>query len=366
MIKPRVFIGSSSEALRIARAIEFQLTGDAEITIWNEGTFALSRGTLESLNDSLELYDFALFILSPDDLLTTRDVSLLAPRDNVMFELGLFMGRLGRSRTFMVCSSQERIKIPTDLAGITMATYDANRSDGNIVAAVGPACTLIRQAIEGLGPVRRAIQSHSFWKAFLTGGNLIVIGRFIEFKKFEQSGFLGVGDAMALSELTSYLELFGLRNTPVSYADRVDGDSLKTNLILIGGPDANLITKEALARIPSTFHFGDPKLYQIGVIDSLTQTGYSPRLNDNDEVISDYCIIIKTVNPFAHSKQILLIFGGYGYGSWAGARFTKSDKFLGAPPVSDGKDIECLIETDLVRETPQEAKIVILREIDQY
>jgi len=151
MTKPSVFIGSSSEGLKAAQAIEFQLQQEAEVTIWNEGFFGLGGGTLETLVNALERFDFAILVLTPDDLVISRDVSSQRPRDNVMFELGLFMGRLGRSRSFIVCNLAENLTLPSDLAGVTIARYDGNRSDGNLIAAVGPACTLIRNAVRDLG-----------------------------------------------------------------------------------------------------------------------------------------------------------------------------------------------------------------------
>lgn len=151
MTKPSIFIGSSREGLRVAQAIEFQFQDDAEITIWNEGLFNLSSGALETLVNSLDQFDFAVLVLTPDDLLLNRGAYVHSPRDNVLFELGLFMGRLGRLRTFIVCDKSAKTKLPSDLGGITVALYDGNRQDGNLKAAVGPACTLMRDSINSIG-----------------------------------------------------------------------------------------------------------------------------------------------------------------------------------------------------------------------
>ena len=151
MNHPSLFIRSSSEGLDIAQAVEFQLQKDVEITIWNEGFFGLGGTTLETLVNSLDRFDFAVLVLTPDDFVLSRDVQARSPRDNVMFELGLFMGYLGRSRTFIVYDVQSKVKIPSDLAGVTAATYNGSRTDNNLIAAVGPACTLIRNAIKALG-----------------------------------------------------------------------------------------------------------------------------------------------------------------------------------------------------------------------
>ena len=151
MPKPSIFVGSSKEGLEIGRAIGVQLDDDAEVTVWSEGAFAPGLGTIESLMSALDRFRFAALVLTPDDLLKTRGVQSFSPRDNVMFELGLFMGRLGRSRTFIVCSNSDNFKIPSDLAGFTILRFNANRSDGNLLAALGPACFFIRQALRDVG-----------------------------------------------------------------------------------------------------------------------------------------------------------------------------------------------------------------------
>lgn len=48
------------------------------------------------------------------------------------------------------------MRLPSDLAGVTVVRYEANRSDGNILAALGPGCTIIRQAIREYGCVGTA------------------------------------------------------------------------------------------------------------------------------------------------------------------------------------------------------------------
>jgi tetratricopeptide (TPR) repeat protein len=149
-LKPRVFIGSSSEGLEVAQAIQSELEHDAESTIWNQGFFPPSRATLESLVAEAPSFDFALIIVHGDDRLESRGAELLAPRDNVIFELGLFFGVLGRERTLFLFNRMRPPKLPTDIAGVTALTYQ-DRDDGNMRAALGPACHAIREQIKKLG-----------------------------------------------------------------------------------------------------------------------------------------------------------------------------------------------------------------------
>jgi hypothetical protein len=148
---PAVFIGSSTQGLDFARAVRGLLASDAEITLWNEGFFEIGRTFIESLVNNVERFDFAILVMTPDDLRIKDGQEELQPRDNVIFELGLFMGRLGRARTFVVQQRHADLRLPTDLSGVMTALYDWPRDDKNHKAAVGPASDEIRNAIHQLG-----------------------------------------------------------------------------------------------------------------------------------------------------------------------------------------------------------------------
>lgn len=148
--RPRVFIGSSSEGLPYAEMLQLGLDHCAEVTVWSQGVFGLSGGTLEDLVKAGGRFDYAVLVLTPDDLTQVRGVVGSSPRDNVIFELGFFMGALGRARTFIVYSRDDNLALPSDLAGVTAATY-AKRADNNMQAMLGPACTQIKHAIAFVG-----------------------------------------------------------------------------------------------------------------------------------------------------------------------------------------------------------------------
>jgi predicted nucleotide-binding protein with TIR-like domain len=127
------------------------LKDDAEITLWNEGFFQLGHTFIETLVNALPRFDFAVLVLYSDDLVKSRNLEMFGPRDNVIFELGLFMGRLGRSRTFIVHQHNAAVKIPSDLSGVTTATYEWPREDKSREGALGAACDRIRNVIRDLG-----------------------------------------------------------------------------------------------------------------------------------------------------------------------------------------------------------------------
>jgi hypothetical protein len=146
-----MFIGSSVEGKLVAEAIQEDLDYEVASTVWHQGVFGLSGGTLETLVACLDEYDFAALVLTADDLIEKRNMSGKSPRDNVLLELGLFLGALGRYRTFIIHSRTNPPMLPTDLAGITTATYEERP---NLRAALGPACTSIKRAIGKQG-IRR-------------------------------------------------------------------------------------------------------------------------------------------------------------------------------------------------------------------
>lgn len=135
---PEVFIGCSVEGLRVAKVLQVALADSARPVIWHQGVFGLSRGTLESLVVQVHRFKYAILILTPDDLLVKHGEATPVARDNVLFELGLFTGALGRERTFIVCESS--VSLPSDLAGITPVKYELTEPT-NIVADLGPVCT---------------------------------------------------------------------------------------------------------------------------------------------------------------------------------------------------------------------------------
>jgi CRP/FNR family transcriptional regulator, cyclic AMP receptor protein len=148
--KVRVFVISSVEALPVARAIENAFAYDPFATIvWANGVFRVTNYTLESLENELDRCDFAVAIAHPDDQTTVRDEDWPTPRDNVVFELGFFMGRLGRSRAILMEPRGTRVRLPSDLAGITTIRYRFDAAEAAV--SMGPACNELRDHITRLG-----------------------------------------------------------------------------------------------------------------------------------------------------------------------------------------------------------------------
>lgn len=150
MRKPRIFIASAVESLDVADAFNVNLDHQAEVTVWKNG-FNLSQNTIDSLVKMAESVDFAIFIFTPDDIAKIRNQQQHIVRDNVVFELGLFVGTLGKERCFIVKPRDTDLHFPTDLLGLTPSDYNGDRSDGNLEAAVNHPCALIKKEVVRLG-----------------------------------------------------------------------------------------------------------------------------------------------------------------------------------------------------------------------
>ena len=145
--QPILFIGSSTENLPIAREIQSGLSHDPmEVIVWTDGVFQPSAGNVESLLAAVKRSDFAALVLTPDDAVISRDVQRPAPRDNCIFELGLFMGALGRERAFIIKARGADIKLPSDLLGLTPIEYGTGDAD-SLPSRMAPVCTALRKII---------------------------------------------------------------------------------------------------------------------------------------------------------------------------------------------------------------------------
>ena len=167
-MKPLVFIASSTEGLPIANAVHASMGRDVYCTTWNQSALRPGQTIIEALLQSTHDYEFGIFVLTPDDSAIIRGINLKIARDNVWFEMGLFMSRVGKERTFMIVPilskhDQRGLRILSDLYGIIWVDYDSTHP--NMEASVGTACNRILKAIREATPSEdRMIKVHLFNK----------------------------------------------------------------------------------------------------------------------------------------------------------------------------------------------------------
>ncbi|MFH6942603.1 STING domain-containing protein [Flavobacterium sp. FlaQc-50] len=128
-MKKRIFIGSSSEELGTAEIVKAILEKDFDVTIWNDTiwekeVFKINNNFLTDLLKAPLKFDFGILIGSPDDETKKRGEIVLSARDNILFELGLFIGRLGLNKcAFLV---NDKVEIPSDFGGIYLSKFNSS------------------------------------------------------------------------------------------------------------------------------------------------------------------------------------------------------------------------------------------------
>lgn len=154
--KPTLFIASSVEGLDIADAINANLEHVAHCTLWRTGTFKLSSQSVDDLVKKSSVIDFAVFAFTPDDVSQIRDHKAIVARDNVVFELGLFIGAIGKDRCYIVKPRGVDMHLPSDLLGMNFADYATDRPDADIGSALNYACKQVKDRIAELGAISRS------------------------------------------------------------------------------------------------------------------------------------------------------------------------------------------------------------------
>ena len=163
-MKPRIFLGSSAQQEKLLQALTRGLRDIADVEPWTT-VFNPGVSTLDRLVELTREVDFAAFVFAQDDW-TTKGASpdaasgQASPRDNVVFEAGLFGGALGIRRTFILHANGA--KLPSDLLGLTSIRYDPDTTP----AIVRQINQKLRNAIDAQGRITRL--EGDWWQLSLT------------------------------------------------------------------------------------------------------------------------------------------------------------------------------------------------------
>ncbi|MCP3994218.1 MAG: nucleotide-binding protein [bacterium] len=156
----RVFIGSSSEQIGAARALQTTMeklsVGESviECVLWDQSFLEPSLTTIETLDSKLTTaFDLAVFFFGPDDWVARRGKKARITRANVVIKTGLGIGRLGRIRTLVVRPKDvPDLVFPSDLLGVTVLAYDEERARREPEPALSAVASRIAEYASRLEP----------------------------------------------------------------------------------------------------------------------------------------------------------------------------------------------------------------------
>jgi hypothetical protein len=124
-LKPQIFIGSSKAGYNVAKKAKAYLSDVGDCFLWKEpGIWEPNRSTFDNLLRMASYFDFGVFVATADDLTLTADNRLvIEPRDNVILEMSLFLGSMGRDKSFLLVEESRDMKLPSDFNGIYMPRF---------------------------------------------------------------------------------------------------------------------------------------------------------------------------------------------------------------------------------------------------
>jgi FMN phosphatase YigB (HAD superfamily) len=255
--KPKIFIGSSRKGLKVAELIKQGLADCADCVLWNDpGIFEVAEVTIDSLEKALDDYSHAIIVMSPDDRVITQGQRHATPRDNLIFELGLFVGRHGRRSAFMVAPYGKDIRLPSDLLGITRCHYKIGSRTKSPQYDVSSACAdierVLRAAREAPGKARFPSQPSKFWGKLSDRVTILFGTEYDERTDFYNRYTTGkdhpkisLRDLRTATEISNFLNrrypkklIVPIPSTTLGWHTRLQPDE---DLILIGG----FVTNEA-------------------------------------------------------------------------------------------------------------------------
>ncbi len=146
--KPRVFVASSTKALPYATAVQAHLGETCNVTVWRDLPDFPAKFINEKIFDLSKKFHFGVFIFSDDDRINFNKKLLYVVRDNVLFELGLFIGQLGIGNCYIIRPGIPDFHLPSDIDGILYSKFNQPQSEDEIASVLRVPCGNIKTDIK--------------------------------------------------------------------------------------------------------------------------------------------------------------------------------------------------------------------------
>jgi hypothetical protein len=182
----------------------------------------------------------------------------------------------------------------------------------------------------------------------------VILGTIAKFPEYEPSGLVNLAEVTALAELTPFLSAHGYKRPRVVYTSD-ESRELSGDLILLGGPDVNEATRIMMDRLGGALVQSSTRF-----LNRLTGDELAPSRSPSGSVVRDVGVAIKAPNPLDPTSRVVILSGGYGYGTRAAVRLAMSSDFLNRP---DTKDSWCeyLFISEVIDGSPQPARLLPIR-----
>lgn len=186
-LKPQIFIGSSGNGINTAKVVQSELAVFGDSYLWSESSlWEPNESTFDNLLRMSGYFDFGVFVATADDLtLTSKGEYNFEARDNVILEMALFVGALGKRKSFLLV--EEGVDKPSDFNGIFMPEFKK-----------GDTASIKEKCLE-IGP--RIIESYNTGHLSLYPTTALAIGYYRNF----------VADLVASMQVANEIEINGVK-----------------------------------------------------------------------------------------------------------------------------------------------------------
>ncbi|MEV6880043.1 hypothetical protein [Amycolatopsis sp. NPDC051128] len=213
----------------------------------------------------------------------------------------------------------------------------------------------------------RLVRARRFWRALGGRRPFIVLGAhdFGPRRRWARAGVVGMGDIAALVEIEAQLRKLGFAGT-IAESKQLSPRDLSSDLVLIGGPVANAVTRTMLAKLSGVISYAfaeDPEHEGAAVVHDLRSGRLLvPQYEESGHPVSDHALIIRTPNPLApDTSELVIVAGCWEHGTAAAAEKLGDRKFL--RKLKKMKHFEALVETTVVNAAHYNTKVVETRRI---
>lgn len=212
----------------------------------------------------------------------------------------------------------------------------------------------------------RLLRARRFWRALGGRHPLIVLGAydFGPHRRWARAGVVGMGDIGALIEIEAQLRKLGFAGK-ITESKQVTPRELSADLVLIGGPLANDVTRTMLAKLNGviSFAFAEDPDHEAAVVQDLSSNrALVPQYEAPGYPVTDYGLIIRTPNPLApEASELVIVAGCFEHGTAAAAEKLGDRKLLRR--LKRMKHFEVLVETTVVNGVHYNTKVMEIRRL---
>lgn len=334
--KPKVFVVSAAENVDVMRRLLREPHSRVRYVPWSRlGVFEPGTYSVPTLLTNMARADGAAILAVGIDDVRTRGTEQLAPRDNVLLELGMALGIFGLERTAVI--SDDSVHLPSDLLGLSTIRYESTSDPEQDVAELHARLEHFFRDLELSSP-RHA----EHWPARPVS---VVFHTYANPEPGEFEEIVNMNALRSISELVRKLGEFGVAVNLIS--SRSHAFPTDSDLILIGSAASNRVTADLMERITGhlryTLTFDPATMRERKVEDAIGNDPMISAFNRHGQLTRDYGLVTRVRSPWHRDRWVIVVEGNYGVGTSAATAALVSGEAFHSEQVTSSSEFQTLV-----------------------